>query len=270
MRMSVIVTTYNRPLALGRVLHALSEQRLAPTEILVADDGSTEPTRQEVERWRARSAVPIRHVWQADDGFRAAAVRNLAAAHAVGDWFVFLDGDCVPQVRFTERIAALAVAGRVLAGDRILLSATLTDEIETAQSALHQWPAQRWLSERLRGRINRLAPLAHWPLLAGRAARERDWRHLRSANMALARADFERVNGFEEAFVGWGFEDSELAVRLINEGILIRSARMAAGVFHLWHPESTRQAIGDNQARLDQALASGKRRADLGLDRLRP
>ena len=41
---------------------------------------------------------------------------------------------------------------------------------------------------------------------------------MRGCNMAVAGEDFERVNGFEEEISGWGFEDSDLAIRLINAG----------------------------------------------------
>ena len=97
MKISVVVTTYNRPQALRLVLNALLAQRQAPFEILIADDGSADPTRYLIRQMAHQAAVPIHHLWQADDGFRAAAARNLAVAAAQGDLVIFLDGDCVPR-----------------------------------------------------------------------------------------------------------------------------------------------------------------------------
>lgn len=265
MRTSVVVTTYNRPLALERVLHALAEQDQAPSEVLVADDGSGPETRAMVERWADSGRLALRHVWHEDHGFRAAAIRNRAAGAAAGDLLLFLDGDCVPGRSFVRRSLWLAEPGWVVAGDRILLTESLTRDVERGALALHRWGLARWIGERARGRINRLGPLCLWPTLAGRGYRETDWRHLRSANMGISRRDFESVDGFDESFQGWGFEDSELAVRLINAGVRIRTGRCAIGVFHLWHPENSREAVASNQTLLEQAIAQKKMRALQGL-----
>ncbi|MBN9430026.1 MAG: glycosyltransferase family 2 protein [Burkholderiales bacterium] len=265
MRVSVIVSTYNRPRALDRVLHGLAEQRLPAAEVLVADDGSTDDTRTLVQGWAARFPLPLRHVWHPDTGFRLAAIRNRAAAVAHGDWLQFIDGDCVPRPSFVARVARLAAPGWALAGDRILLSQALTERIERDALPVHRWGGARWLRERVGGGINRLAPLLHWPFAAGRGARRDDWRHLRGASIGIARADFERVNGFEEAFVGWGLEDSEFAIRLLNAGVRIRSGRLALALLHLWHAERPRDEVERNRRLLEEARASGRVRAVSGL-----
>jgi glycosyltransferase involved in cell wall biosynthesis len=84
MKISVVVTTYNRPQALSLVLRALLAQRQAPFEILVADDGSGAPTREAIRQMARDADVPIRHLWQTDDGFRAASARNMAVSAAQG------------------------------------------------------------------------------------------------------------------------------------------------------------------------------------------
>ena len=89
MKISVVVTTYNRPQALRLVLNALLAQRQAPFEILIADDGSADSTRELICQMAHQTAVPIHHLWQADDGFRAAAARNLAVAAAKAIWLFF-------------------------------------------------------------------------------------------------------------------------------------------------------------------------------------
>ena len=87
--------------------------------------------------------------------------------------------------------------------------------------------------------------------------------------MAVARDDFERVNGFEEEISGWGFEDSDLAIRLINAGVKVKSGRFATAVLHLWHRERARDAAEMNRQRALAARRSGVILADLGL-RQRP
>jgi glycosyltransferase involved in cell wall biosynthesis len=78
--LSVIVTTYNRPNALRAVRDGLLAQSRDDFEVIVADDGSGEPTRAIVERMTAALAGRLRHVWHEDTGFRAAAIRNRAAS----------------------------------------------------------------------------------------------------------------------------------------------------------------------------------------------
>jgi len=268
MRISVIVTTYNRPRALARVLHALQEQTLAPAEVVVADDGSGADTARLIAGLQQNYPVPLIHAWQADEGFRAGAVRNLAVSKSSGDWLHFLDGDCVPQVSFVERIARLAQERWMLAGDRIMLSESLTQAIEQEAEPVHRWSLEKWRQARSDGGVNRLLPLRHWPFRLGRGLQGRDWRTFRTANAGISRADFVTVNGFECDLQGWGFEDSEFAVRALKAGCQIRSARLALGVFHLWHRPESRDSVQQNQALLEKAIQSTEFRARHGLAEL--
>src|SRR5881392_1007827 len=94
-KISVVITTYNRPDALEAVVEACFGQTDKNFEIIIADDGSAANTQDCIERLRARSPVPLLHVWQPDDGFRAAMARNRATLAASGEYVVFLDGDCI-------------------------------------------------------------------------------------------------------------------------------------------------------------------------------
>lgn len=264
MSLSVVVTTYNRPAALARVLDALAAQTEPPDEVVVADDGSGPETASMLSA-RKGDPFPLLHVWQPDEGFRAALSRNRAVAASRGDWLHFLDGDCVPRPHFVERARRLSKRGWALAGDRILLSPGLTERIEREALPVHRWSVATLTGYRLRGGINRLLPLAYWPWLARRGRRQDDWRLLRTANVGLHRADFEAVNGFDSSFVGWGLEDSEFAIRLINSGVRLRSGRLAIGVLHLWHRESPRTALDRHRSLLEAAIREGRVRAVQGL-----
>ncbi len=254
MRVSIIVTTYNRPLALARVLDALRDQFVLPHEVIVADDGSGAPTLDLMRASRSTFPVPLRHAWQPDQGFRAAAVRNLAAAQATGDWLHFLDGDCVPRRSLVARIIGLARPGEMLAGDRILLNESFTRRVEGEGIPIHRWRMRQWFAARRRGDINRLQPLVWWPFAAGRHWQSRRWESFRSANVGVMREAFNRLGGFEAAMVGWGLEDSEFAVRAVGQGMRITSGRLALGVFHLWHRERPRDDLARNEAFLNKAL----------------
>ena len=89
---SLVVSTYNRPDALGACLRSLLAQNDRNFEIVVADDGSGPATRDVIKAWAAEAGVPVGHVWQEDRGFRLAEIRNRAIAASAGSYLIFLDG----------------------------------------------------------------------------------------------------------------------------------------------------------------------------------
>src|SRR5260221_12911501 len=108
---SVIVATYNREDALDAILRSLSRQTEERFEVVVADDGSRPATARLVEAWMSRMRVPLRHVWQEDDGFRAGEARNRAILASTGRYCVFLDGDCIVRPDFVAAHRRLAQPG---------------------------------------------------------------------------------------------------------------------------------------------------------------
>jgi glycosyltransferase involved in cell wall biosynthesis len=259
--LSVIVTTYNRPNALRAVLDGLLAQSRDDFEVIVADDGSGEPTRAVVERMTSAFAGRLRHVWHEDRGFRAAAIRNRAAAIATAPFLCFLDGDCVPMSHFVDGHLRHASLKRILRGSRVLLAEAFTAACEDGAVSVHQLDKAA-LRERCRlGDINRSSPLRGGFLDLVRvwvsALRPRDWKLLRGCNFAVSRDAFMAVNGFDEQFEGWGYEDSDLCIRLMNLGLRILQAPAQTCVLHLWHKENAREFKGENLARLQATLHNG-------------
>src|ERR1700744_4200554 len=66
----ILISTYNWPQALERIFQSILNQTHLPDEILIADDGSTDETRQVIHRYRSVYGVPIKHAWHEDNGFR--------------------------------------------------------------------------------------------------------------------------------------------------------------------------------------------------------
>lgn len=267
MKLAVIVTTYNRPDALALVLQGYLAQTDREFELIVADDGSTDDTRQLVEKMAQASALPICHVWQEDQGFRAAAIRNRAALTTTADYLLFTDGDCIPSPGFVAAHRKLAEPGHFLAGNRILLSETLTAEVLAQQTPIFNWDMAQWRAARRSGGINRLLPLRALPLPDWlRNLSPQRWQGVKTCNLSFWRNDLERINGFDERYNGWGLEDSDLVIRLLHAGVRHKSARFSAPVFHLWHHEFDRLGLPENQARLKKLLQSTEIRAVQGLN----
>ena len=267
-RVSVIVTTCNREDALDAVLRALSRQTDKDFEVVVADDGSGPGTAALVEGWKQRLRVPLRHVWHAHKGFRAGEIRNRAVLACGGDYLVFLDGDCIARADFVGAHRALAERGWFVTGNRILLSQELTERVLREKLEPESWSMADWARQKASGGINRLAPMFGVPLGPLRKLRPRAWRGARSCNLAMWRADFDRVDGFDSTYNGWGREDSDLLVRLLNFGVRRKDGNFATGVLHLWHAAADRAFLTANDEKLARAIADRRIQALQGLSRL--
>jgi glycosyltransferase involved in cell wall biosynthesis len=263
---SLVVTTYNRPDALEAVVAACFAQHDKNFEIIIADDGSAANTRDAVARLKSRSPVPLRHVWQPNEGFRAAMSRNRGISASCGEYVVFLDGDCIPQPDFIARHRRLARRGFVVTGSRILLSAELTARILAEHIDINAAGALTKLSWRCQGRINKVLQwLVRWPDI-GRQRRRFSWRRIKSCNLGVWRSDLELVNGFDGSFVGWGYEDADLVVRLFNAGVMRKDGSFATEVFHLWHHEAPRDPAASNRRVVLERAADRTVIATLGLN----
>ena len=270
MLISVVVTTYNREDALDAVLRSLAGQSDRDFEVIVADDGSKAPTANLVEYWKGKLGHRLEHVWHEDRGFRAAEIRNRAILASRGDYVVFLDGDCIARPDFVAVHRRLAERGWFVTGNRILLSPKLTAKVLRENLAPETWGFGEWLTQRLRGGVNRLAVLLPLPLGPLRRLRQKAWRGARSCNLAVWRVDLNRVDGFDAAYCGWGKEDSDIIVRLLHAGVRRKDGVFATGVVHLWHADADRGALPVNEKKLSDIIASDDIRAQRGLSAAQP
>jgi glycosyltransferase involved in cell wall biosynthesis len=256
-RLALIINTAQQPEYLQRVLHAVAAQSSLPEEVILADDGSGDDTREIFARWNAGSNLRREHVWQKKEGFRRARILNLAIARASSDYVVFLDGDTVPHPEFIADHRRLACRGTFIQGHRAL--------VRRAASAW--FGANGVLCDRRRafwrGQIQGIKHAFRWPWPLVRA--RMDLHGIRGCNLAVWREDLVRCNGYNEQFVGWGREDSELAVRLMNLGLRRLDARGWAICWHLWHPPAARSGLPANDELLAQAQRNRATRCDKGL-----
>lgn len=228
MTISLIIATYNWPGALRlSILSALNQTRL-PNEIIIADDGSGPETKQLIDELREVSTIPIIHVWQIDNGFRLAEIRNKAFVESNCDYLIQIDGDIVLDKRFIEDHEKFARPGTFVVGSRCMVQKNKTDElIKQRIINLH------FFTKGVRSSLNGL----HIPWLTTRLSRykETDIYAARGCNMAFWRSDIFEVNGYNENFKGWGREDTELTLRLMNKGLHKRFIKFGGIIYHLHH-----------------------------------
>jgi len=259
MTVSLIVTTYNRPDALELVLLSALRQKRPPDEIIVADDGSESQTAEVIKKTNGQSDIPILHAWQPDEGFRAAMARNRAIAMAKSDYVVMIDGDMLLHPYFVQDHMEAAEHNVFVQGGRVLLN-----EYTTRETILTKRLDFTPFSSGIGNRKNAL----HCKFLSHIFSKKsRSLRGIRTCNFALFRKDILAVNGFDNHFVGWGREDSEFAVRLLNRGLERKNLKFASVAYHLYHPENTRQSLPENDRRLQQSIDEKRIRCEDGIDR---
>ena len=266
MKIAFIVLTYNRTDGLLLVLEGLAPQCDHRHEIIIADDGSNPSEVDALKRNLPVFQCPVTHVWHADTGFTASQARNLAASNSSADYFVFLDGDCVPNPHFVASHLSLMERGFFVNGSRVLLSETLTRRALTGDLSLGKASWRDWLTFRWHGDANKIVHLVNWPMAPWRKQKHFYWKKIRSCNFGVWRDDFMGVNGFDQSFEGWGHEDADIVLRLHNAGVQRKNGFCATEVYHLWHKENSRFSEQKNRLTVTQRLNSGQKRADIGVD----
>ena len=225
---SLIISTYNRSDALELCVQSALHQSILPNEIIIADDGSKENTKDLVLQLAASSKTPIIHVWHEDLGFRLAGIRNKAITKASYEYIIQIDGDIILHKDFIKDHIHFARKGSFVSGSRVLIREELTKQL-LAEKRYSISIYDKGTKNKING--------AHFPWLSPLLQHYRQWdiSYSRGCNMAFWKEDLLNVNGYNEAITGWGSEDHELVCRLINNGVRKRTIKFAGIVFHLHH-----------------------------------
>jgi|688.fasta_scaffold11353_14 glycosyltransferase involved in cell wall biosynthesis len=259
---SLVISTYNWPDALRLCLLSVMEQTILPDEIVICDDGSGSETNRLIEGFKLLFKIPILHVWQPDEGFQLARIRNKGFAAANGDYLIQIDGDLILHKNFVKDHLHFCQTNCFATGSRVLLSQETTSALIKQESiAIATYEANS------RNFFNRLRIPALHGLLAERYKNKGKHKYyVKGCNMAFWKSDILKVNGYNESFTGWGREDSELAIRLINAGVKKRFLKFGGISFHLFHAEASREMEQKNIDLMKRAIAEKIIRTSDGID----
>jgi glycosyltransferase involved in cell wall biosynthesis len=235
MRLSVVISTYNQPQWLEKVIWGYIAQSYQDFELVIADDGSRDDTRQMIERMQRETDLPIKHVWHEDVGFRKCTILNRAIEQADSDYLVFSDGDCIPRRDFLAVHAQNATPGYFLSGGYFKLPMAISQAIRVDDILHRRATDPVWLRSHGMPRRWKMTKLSAGPrfgwLLDQLTTTKASWNGHNSSGW---KADIVRVNGFDER-MEWGAEDREMGERLINCGIRGKRIRYRAVCVHLDH-----------------------------------
>jgi hypothetical protein len=255
---ALLISTYNWPDALRLVLKSALSQTELPDEILIADDGSMEETKQLIEKFQSETSIPIRHFWQEDKGFRKAKILNKAIVGSSSDYIIQVDGDCILHRDFVKDHKKGAEKGVYLYGSRVNILPEAVSEVFSKEIITFNL-----FSKEIKNKTRTL----HIPFLARRYhPHEGISKKFRGCNVSFWRTDFIAINGYNEDFEGWGREDSDLVIRLGNYGIKAKRLRYAGIVFHIHHKTNSKAGFEDNDRLQNDTIAKKIIRIDHGVD----
>jgi glycosyltransferase involved in cell wall biosynthesis len=246
----VVISTYNNPAWLEKVLWGYTFQTVRNVEIIIADDGSGEPTKELIKRFQTTSNLNIKHVWQEDEGFQKSRILNKAIVEATSDYLIFTDQDCIPRKDFVETHLRHARENTFLSGGYFKLpmsiSLDLTLEDIRSESAFDlNWLLRKGLKPSFK--CTKLLDNVLWSWFMNTVTpAAASWN---GCNASGWKKDMLAVNGFNED-MQYGGQDREFGERLWNLGLKSKQIRYSAICLHLDHkrPYKTEETMRKNRA----------------------
>ncbi len=239
MKVSLVISTYNWKDALRLCLESVKRQTIKPLEVIIADDGSNQETRELIEQMQKDFPCSLKHVWHEDKGWRKCIIMNKAFAMCEGEYVIGIDGDIIMHRCFIEDHIADAQPGYFLIGSRGKMSKTLSQRLlKNGYFPLSPFTLG----------VYRKFNVVHLPWLTPLFYTYKQNKKERGCNMSFWRKDLLAVNGYDERFLGYGFEDIDLAARLRRLGIKKRFLKFKAIEYHIYHKAaSTKKDMSTNE-----------------------
>ncbi|MAV76201.1 MAG: glycosyl transferase family 2 [Cellvibrionales bacterium] len=242
-KISIIFTTYNSPVWLKKVLWGFDQQTDMNFEIVIADDGSTMETQKVIANFQANSPIPIKHIWQEDDGFQKCRILNKAIVASNGEYIIVTDGDCIPRRDFIAVHRERAEPGYFLSGGYLKLPLQLSRDISQQDIINGACFSSEWLIQKGFKKSHKLWKLTRSTFLANLlnhlTPTRRTWN---GHNASCFKSDMIKINGFDER-MQYGGQDCEFGSRLKNLGLKAKQIRYSAICVHLDHSKSYENAV---------------------------
>lgn len=202
-RFSIIIPVYNRIDEVEDLLSSLTSQSVKNFEVIIVEDGSTQPCRHIAEKYS--SIIDVKYFFKENEGRSIA--RNYGLERAIGDYFIFFDSDCViPPDYFNQLSKALEIRPLDCFGG----PDAAHDSFSDTQKAINYSMTSFLTTGGIRGgkvQLEKFTP--------------------RTFNMGYSRHVWEQVGGFREMFS----EDIDMSTRIRQAGFTIGLIRDAF-VYH--------------------------------------
>ncbi|AGH80445.1 family 2 glycosyl transferase [Psychromonas sp. CNPT3] len=252
MKVEVIMSAYNNPRDLKLALDSYVRQTYKNFSICIADDGSESTIEALIKTY---ATLNIRHVWQEDKGFRKAKILNKAIKTSTAEYIIFTDADCIASSMFIHDHMDQASSSHVVIGVRVYIKKKLSTKLRENRLDPIKLDSGVWLVvQSILGRLTKPEQALRYP----------DWslpylHKIKSSmvefgsNIAIPMENLIQINGFDEDFQGWGYEDSDLLRRLYLTGLTPKGEFGRCVQYHLQH-----KVNAENDNALDMFMSKTK------------
>ena len=235
---SIILTTYNSETWLEKVLWGYTMQSYNDFELIIADDGSTNETKNLIEKFKSEFKNPIIHVWQKDEGFQKTKILNKAIIKASCEYILFSDGDCIPRNDFVATHLKHKIKGSFLSGGYFKLNDFVSNSISEIDIKNQSCFKSKWLIEnglKWNFKLIKLTKNIFFAYFMNWITPTK--KTFNGHNTSCFKEDLIAVNGFNED-MKYGGLDREIGERLFHNNIRGKQIRYSAICLHLNHNRS--------------------------------
>lgn len=266
---SIIIPVYNKLDNLKAVLTCLKFQTINDFEVIISDDGSTENIIDGIKEVIKDAKFKIKYVWQSDLGFRAGQARNNGAKIALGDKLVFLDQDIIFDKYFIEEIKRMSNGN-----NKTIIYRTILTTLKEKEMINFDFEN------------NSFNFLSYFKLIDVKRKYNfyksiiKDKIKIMKYNMKLRKLGpstlgiflipkevYIKINGFDEEFSGYGYEDVEFSFRIYLNNY--KSKITFLKTLHLYHEHMSikdKDKMKLNEELVRKKKSQDNKRAFYGLD----
>jgi glycosyltransferase involved in cell wall biosynthesis len=267
---SLIITVFNRSASLRKALLSLNNQSIKPDELILSDDGSEEDIVSAISGIVRKFNFPVKYVKQTNKGFRLAKARNNGVRNAEGNLIIFLDQDLIHTKGLIKTFITNWKEKRFITGMPVWLGEEQTLKI-TEQKIIDNDFLHLIDENLIDGIVKQFKKDRTYYYL--HKLKFTNQPRLRGGICAINREDFEKINGYDEKFIGWGAEDDDLGKRLYKIGAEGFNPFLDEYAIHLFHPKAIildkgvkEQANYQYYQKKKHEIQKGNYRAEFGLD----
>ncbi|GKU76565.1 glycosyltransferase family 2 protein [Paenibacillus sp. L3-i20] len=240
MDVSIIIPVYNKMEQLERTLYFVQSQNTSARsfEVIVVDDGSTEPVKQIVDSFAER-IVNLKYIYlERNKKSCRSLTRNTGIRESSGNIIVFLDCGIVIPDFFVEKVVDRIGDSSNMVLYHYILGA-FTDPNKEDMSVIEGvHPANlAHVCEKLKYDPGwEDLRTSHFELINNDLGRmDVPWTMGWSGAVSASRSIVLQTGGFDETMKGWGAEDTDFSYRLHKEGALMYATDEIC-TLHLPHP----------------------------------
>ena len=239
MKISVIVPVYNRFENLRSLFQCLLKQNKNFDELIIADDGSKENVINYIADLLPKVNFKIKHIYHEDKGFRKTKILNEAVKNSMGDILIFCDQDLILGEDYIEKMSKIKKKEFRMCRphnteekekDEIIKKVELGFKYE---KCIKNIPIEYINSVNKTLKKDRIRRVFQVLNLKQRGIK------LVGMSYSLLKEDYININGYDEKYIGWGYEDDDFGNRLTASGVRGREVFTDQILLHLWHPVSS-------------------------------